>query len=75
MLMNRDQGVEPVTLCLVCLRPALQHGCWFSCYPFLADWMNTVYGIYGVDKPPKMLMNSQSDTNKKILLQNKKEVD
>ena len=43
MLMNRDQGVEPVTMCLVCLRPALQHGCWFNCYPVLADWMNTVY--------------------------------
>ena len=25
--MNRDQGVEPVTMCLVCLRPApQQHG-------------------------------------------------
>ena len=41
--MNCDQGVEPVTMCLVCLRPALQHGCWFNCYPVLADWMNTVY--------------------------------
>ena len=43
MLMNRVQGVEPVTMCLVCLRPALQHGCWFNCYPVLTDWMNTVY--------------------------------
>ena len=52
MLMNCVQGVKPVTMCLVCLRPALQHGCWFNCYPVLADWMNTVY-----------CMNKQGITN------------
>ena len=32
MLMNCDQGVAPVTICLhvVCLRHALQHGCGFN---------------------------------------------
>ena len=30
-------------MCLVCLRPTLQHGCWFNSYPVLVDWMHTVY--------------------------------
>ena len=38
MLMNRDQGVEPDTMCLVCLRPVDS-----TVTPFLSDWMNTVH--------------------------------
>ena len=64
MLMNRDQGVEPVTMCLVCLRPALQHGCWFNCYPVLADWMNTVYyGALGLSKSPACYCGADSKSH------------
>ena len=47
MLMNHDQGVEPVTMCLVCLRPALQHGCWFNCYP-RSGWLNEYSLLYKI---------------------------
>ncbi len=45
MFMICNHGVKLLTMCLICLRHALQHCCKINCYSVLVNWMH-IYTLY-----------------------------